>query len=174
MTIGCWIKFAQHDFNKTNHKEVYSLNCKTLWTSDVFQLNSVEICFFFSMWEGEGREGKLRLRMPSEFWVCQFNAYVPLVSLQIESCLDNKIPSLDVINSSFPVWAAGGLSAVLLPSLPPVVPPSSRSRSRVRTTQSRQAAPVVKRGPKRPSLRYSAFLTCPMNFCLGYFFYMYS
>lgn len=77
---------------------------------------------------------------------------------QIESCLDNKIPSLDVVNSSFPVWAAGGLSAVLLPSLPPVVPPSSRSRSRVRTTQSRQAAPVVKRGPKRPSLRQEILL----------------
>ncbi|XP_022790693.1 transmembrane protein 232-like [Stylophora pistillata] len=77
---------------------------------------------------------------------------------QIESGLDNKIPSLDVINSSFPTWAASRLSAVLLPSLPPVVPPSSRSKSRARTSRSRPTAPVVKRGPKRPSLRQEILL----------------
>ncbi|KAJ7392689.1 hypothetical protein OS493_010340 [Desmophyllum pertusum] len=77
---------------------------------------------------------------------------------QIESDLDNKLPSLDVVNSSFPSWAASSLSAVLLPSLPPVVPPSSRSRLRARATPLNRPAPAVKKGPKRPSLRQEILL----------------
>ena len=81
--------------------------------------------------------------------------YVKCVFLQIESDLDSKLPLLDVVNSSFPSWAARNLSAVLLPPLPPVVPPpSSRSRPRERATPLNKPAPAVKKGPKRPSLRY--------------------
>ena len=76
------------------------------------------------------------------------------VFLQIESDLDSKLPLLDVVNSSFPSWAASNLSAVLLPPLPPVVPPpSSRSRTRARATPLNKPATAVKKGPKRPSLR---------------------
>lgn len=71
----------------------------------------------------------------------------------MESDLDNKLPFLDVVDS-FPSWAASKLSAVLLPPLPPVVQPSSRSRLRARSTPLSKPATVVKKGPKRPSLRY--------------------
>ena len=81
--------------------------------------------------------------------------YAITVFLQIESDLDSKLPLLDVVNSSFPTWAASNLSAVLLPPLPPVVPPpSSRSSPRARATPLNKPAPAVKKGPKRPSLRY--------------------
>lgn len=83
-----------------------------------------------------------------------FVDYVMSVFLQVESDLDSKLPLLDVVNSSFPSWAARNLSAVLLPPLPPVVPPpSSRSRTRARATPLNKPAPAVKKGPKRPSLR---------------------
>ncbi|KAL9963663.1 hypothetical protein ACROYT_G027190 [Oculina patagonica] len=77
---------------------------------------------------------------------------------QIESVLDNKLPSLDAFDSLFPSWAASNLSAVLLPPLPPVVPPSSRSRPRARSTPLNKPAPAVKKGPKRPSLRQEILL----------------
>ena len=81
--------------------------------------------------------------------------YAMTVSLKIESDLDSKLPLLDVVNSSFPSWAASNLSVVLLPPLPPVVPPpSSRSSPRARATPQNKPAPPVKKGPKRPSLRY--------------------
>lgn len=72
---------------------------------------------------------------------------------QVESVLDNKCPSLDVA-SAFPSWAASKLSAALLPPLPPVVTLSGRSRPRAaRVTPTSKTVPLVKRGPKRPSLR---------------------
>ena len=92
--------------------------------------------------------------------------YAVSVFLQIESDLDSKLPLLDVVNSSFPSWAANNLSAVLLPPLPPVVPPpSSRSRPRAPATPLNKPAPVVKKDPKRPSLRY--FEEHFILFCMG-------
>ena len=79
--------------------------------------------------------------------------------LQVESELDKKLPLLDVVNS-FPSWSASRLSAILLPPLPPVVPLSSRPRSRARTTPLPKSTAFVKKGPKRPSLRFVELLCC--------------
>lgn len=76
---------------------------------------------------------------------------------QVDSQLDSKWPPLDVANA-FPSWAAGKLSAALLPPLPPVVALKSRSRPRPHAMPISKAIPVTKKGPKRPSLRQEILL----------------